>query len=60
MRGCFFIAPIIRFPRCHCEPPHLFFGGEAISDDWGIASGKEQERPRKDIISFVYKPWSPT
>jgi len=31
--------------QCHCEP--LF--GEAVSLHWGIASGKNQERPRNDI-----------
>ena len=39
--------------RCLCEPPLLHLGGEAISVLLrGIASGKEQERPRKDIVSL--------
>ena len=42
---------------CRCDPPILFHeaGGEAISPKTGIASGKNQERPRKDISLFSLK-----
>jgi len=39
----------LTFYECHCEPPLLLFGGEAISVSQGIASGEEQVRPRNDI-----------
>lgn len=39
---------------CRCEPPLLYFGGEAISPITGIASGENQERPRKDMPFVVF------